>query len=648
MNTLEVVYDLHYEWVQTDTLSGPDQAGSLPASAWQPMESMRLRDQTYWVRLYVPELTPEEEYYIYYTTPIKALTVYDSLGSRSLTDYGSEYDEGFQPGKKLFRLYTDRLYDGNYVYLRVEGNHYRLYRFLFKLYDKEGTVLERGQAYFESYFWYNIFVLMFAGAVIIAFLYVFSIWVYDRKAVYLYYLLYLVVLGTYLFSRSYLVYNIFTDEIVPYYPNFQHHLQYTSQYLAHFAYLQFSLSFLDARRDYPVFYKWGRIASYVFFGAVILSVINIEFFGNYRFNYVLMDIERAIAIIATIVFQVIIFVKRKNELVLFVVIGSVFFILGAILAVVFRDTTPMRIGTLLEILLFSLGLAYRIKIMDRERGRYKDEMLKKAKEKRKLLEEFNTSLQQQVKERSEELVSERMKVQEQEKQVLQLSLEREIDRVKMIALRSQMNPHFLFNAINSIRAMIIREEAEQAYDYLMHFSKLIRYILESSESQSVALKEELRILKIYVSLEQMRLGGELDFTIEIGEGIDAETATIPPLILQPFLENALIHGLTTKEGEKQLRLSIHIEGSDMVCEVRDNGIGRQAAGTFKPEQKKKSMAIMLTEQRLRLLNEAGGKDKEQRIMIHDLTDENNEPAGTSVMIRIPLKKEAIETTGHHS
>jgi LytS/YehU family sensor histidine kinase len=295
----------------------------------------------------------------------------------------------------------------------------------------------------------------------------------------------------------------------------------------------------------------------------------------------------------------------------------------------------MRFGTLLEILLFSLGLAYRSNLIQKERNLFKEKLLQENREKEQILNRFNEDLKRQVIERSEALINEQQLVEREKQKVLQLSLEKEIDRVKITALRTQMKPHFLFNALNAIRALIIKDDTHQAYDYLTDFSRLIRYILESSEHNFVTLEEELKMLNIYVRIERMRVSDSFNYVVELDKDINLHEVSIPPLILQPFLENAIIHGLDKDKPNQLLSLKVYLEQESLVrFEIEDNGNGRNNQRIEVDTidlGKKKSMAVNLTQQRLKLLD-----SQRSNLKIIDLYSDNGEPNGTQVILHLPL------------
>ena len=218
----------------------------------------------------------------------------------------------------------------------------------------------------------------------------------------------------------------------------------------------------------------------------------------------------------------------------------------------------------------------------------------------------------------------------------QLKSDKKLLTLEQSMLRSQMNPHFLFNSLNSIKLYIINNETKNAVHYLNKFSKLVRKILEASSFKEIPLAEELETVELYMNIENIRFSNEINFEMKIDEGIDTHLVKIPSLILQPFLENALWHGLSAKEGPKCVQLHISNGKSGYIqIAIEDNGIGREAAEQLKKRKvlKRKSVGIDITRERL----DNFSKDYQNtfEVEIVDLFDENGEASGTKVVLHIP-------------
>jgi LytS/YehU family sensor histidine kinase len=204
----------------------------------------------------------------------------------------------------------------------------------------------------------------------------------------------------------------------------------------------------------------------------------------------------------------------------------------------------------------------------------------------------------------------------------------------MTALQSQMNPHFLFNSLNSINNFVLKNEIEKASDYITKFSRLIRVILKSSSSLTIPLSEELGILALYVKLEQMRIKGGFEYIVNIGGDINLEEIKVPPLFLQPYIENSIWHGIMLVSTEKKIHLSIQKVDNKIQCEVTDNGIGidKTTEESHKKINRRKFFGAQATEDRIKLLH----RNIDVAVDISDISDENS--TGTKVTIIFPIYK----------
>jgi ligand-binding sensor domain-containing protein len=228
-----------------------------------------------------------------------------------------------------------------------------------------------------------------------------------------------------------------------------------------------------------------------------------------------------------------------------------------------------------------------------------------------------------------------------EKYKKELFISRHIADLESRALRAQMNPHFVFNSLNAIQECIVTGKVEEAYMYLSRFSRLLRLVLEHSDMPDVSLMDELEVLDLYVSLEKLRFKNEMTYRFELGEEVDAEEIRVPPMLIQPHLENAIWHGLRHKAGPKQLTLTIHEENDNyLTVIVEDNGIGRAKAAELKASQianqRHASKGRVLSENRMELLK------KNYPLSLLTTTDLYKEglASGTRVMMKIPILNNA--------
>ncbi|ASZ14462.1 tetratricopeptide repeat protein [Chitinophaga pendula] len=215
------------------------------------------------------------------------------------------------------------------------------------------------------------------------------------------------------------------------------------------------------------------------------------------------------------------------------------------------------------------------------------------------------------------------------KQTLQLELR---------SLRAQMNPHFIFNSLSSIHRYIWSNNQEEASDYLTKFSKLMRMILDNSQHTFISLNKELESLRLYMDLEQLRCNNAFEYTITIDDAINEEDVMIPPMIIQPYVENAIWHGLVPRTEKGRLDINIALNGKRLECTVTDNGIGRKKAMEIKERkgQAHQSMGMKVTEGRIDLIRKINNT-KDANITVTDLQDRDGHPTGTRVGIVLPVE-----------
>jgi len=204
-----------------------------------------------------------------------------------------------------------------------------------------------------------------------------------------------------------------------------------------------------------------------------------------------------------------------------------------------------------------------------------------------------------------------------------------VSDTELKALRAQMNPHFIFNSLNSIGDYILKNDTGTAMEYLTKFAKLMRMVLENSEFKEIPLNEDLKFLELYLQVESKRQPGKFSYEIIVEKGLDVENAAVPPLMLQPFIENSIWHGFAQKNDKGHISISLAKQGDMLLCTVDDDGKGRQAEDG--PHITKKSFGVAITESRLEVLN-AQRKTK-GKLTIMDKGQEK----GTRVEVSLPFE-----------
>jgi Histidine kinase/Y_Y_Y domain/Two component regulator propeller len=234
----------------------------------------------------------------------------------------------------------------------------------------------------------------------------------------------------------------------------------------------------------------------------------------------------------------------------------------------------------------------------------------------------------------------RKRVRQQETERMVMETKQKITDAEMQALRAQMNPHFIFNSLNSINRYIVKSDQATASLYLTRFARLIRLILDNSNSHLVSLSRELEALRLYIEMESIRFDKQFSWEVSVDESVQPDAIQVPPLVIQPYVENAIWHGLLNKETAGHLRAHVGCR-NDQVLEViiEDNGIGREAARNRKGKTTSgnKSLGMTLTEERLRLMNRKLSLNA--TVVVEDLHTPEGAASGTRVNLNIPIDRD---------
>ena len=368
----------------------------------------------------------------------------------------------------------------------------------------------------------------------------------------------------------YLAQNFGYDELYFYY-----WLTTIAQLLINFFYLLFIRHFLEFPRFLPKFDK-VVLGIAALLAVLILANSYLIFLKPYSvLQSQLMDFQRYFMAGFAFFGVGYLFFYYPNTLKYFVISATLIFTTGALMTMFLLDLDYMVGGSTIESIIFALGLSYKIKVISQTKRQ----------------------------------------------------VENEAYQTKMGALRAQINPHFIFNSLSSIQHLISSGQKKAALSYLSKFSKFVRQVLENSIDVQVSLEKELELLKVYLDLESLRFDNAFRYQIEVPDQFDLSFFEVPMLIVQPFVENAIKHGLMPKRaGERVLIIRFIEEEKSIRCEIEDNGIGRKAAVLLKKTDYRPSRGMALTEERLKLINRG---QQESQIQVDDL------PEGTRVTIKFP-------------
>jgi sensor histidine kinase YesM len=418
-------------------------------------------------------------------------------------------------------------------------------------------------------------------------------------------------------------------------------------------YFLFAHAFLDMRRYFPKIEFFTRVLGFSFLVYAIIDSIFLFSQTLRAINPIEIDrirdltflVIRIITLFSAAYIITYIYVFRHlDPMASYFCIGSSLFFIGSLSAFVASlppvcaalglkqlDTIfCLEVAVFCDILAYSIGLGYLEHISEEEK-------IKALEDKQVLQDQLNNELGRLVNEKTKEVLSKNAELEAERSQKMTATHDRELAKLELRLLRSQINPHFVFNSINSIKGFIVKNDTRTAVSYINKFAALIRLILNYSRNSNVKLAEEIACLRAYTELENMRFEKNFDFTIDVNEKeIDLENAQIPPMIIQPYVENAIRHGLLNKETKGKLSISFKKEENQLVCIIEDDGVGREAAANLKARPLHQSLGMQITEERIALANDIAGNANHEAQII-DLHDATGIAIGTKVEIRFPYR-----------
>ncbi|WP_345276403.1 sensor histidine kinase [Litoribaculum gwangyangense] len=492
-------------------------------------------------------------------------------------------------------------------------------------------------SYFFNYSFSNGFIYFTIGILFILSVFHFLLYFQHKDKVYLYYSCYSFFI---IFSQLHHLQEGFLYQLFSYCPwMINYPMVATEIYFVFYA--LFAFQFLNLKTELP---KWHRYNIYTLIAIISFCLIVLVVYAISQ-DYSILLKGYFIFTIPMIVYALVMYIpffKIKSPLKYYIIVGSFILMLSSIISLlkylnlqskglsIEPSYSILYIGFILENVLFALGLGHKQKLILNDRNTSKNKLIEQLKENSTLKQKIQEQLEIEVDRLNKQAEIDRLK----NKQTL---YDKQFAELKVSALRSQMNPHFIFNALNSIKRYIIDNEKENAVFYLNKFSKLVRKILASSMEKESTLAEEIETIKLYVNIENIRFNNTIGFDLVIDETLNVSTIKLPSLITQPFIENAIWHGLSLKNDNRKLTLSVQKKGSSQVrIDILDNGIGRERSTRIKQKKllKKRSVGIKLSKERLKHFSD--NYKSKSKIVITDLY-EQDKPAGTKVSILIPLQ-----------
>lgn len=490
--------------------------------------------------------------------------------------------------------------------------------------------------------------VLILGAVLSIFLFVAFLYVTTRDSLYLYYGLYLGGVALYFSTKTDSLF--FIGYWVGGFPKVFAVLNEPIQMLYTALYIRFSMGLLrikdyDLRLHKFLSFFWKVLVVY----ALVLVPIS-AFVWKREFELALLGFDRVVLLLFTLVMLVRIIQKNRSPLLGYFLVGNAFFLTGVVLSTLlslglvemelFATLYPInhfQIGVLGEIMCFSFALGYNVRVLERERNANQRAYVSQLRLNQEITESANRELTEKLDERTREVMAMSEAMQTQKEAHLRSEFEFQLGEMEMQALRAQMNPHFIFNSLNTIRYFVLNNENEKASDYLGKFARLLRMVLQNSRENTIPLSEELEALRLYLEIEARRFGDSFQYRIVVPEDLDTDGIIVPPLLLQPFVENAIWHGLLhSDKPDKQLTVRISEEQDACLFTIEDNGVGRDKAREMKSRSAtaKKSFGMQITNKRVELFNKNFSSQIE--IDVRDLVSPGGEVAGTAVEIRYRL------------
>lgn len=468
-------------------------------------------------------------------------------------------------------------------------------------------------------------------------LYHFVLFIKSKERFYLFYSVYALINAINLIKR---VKGVFLEILYDEYSEFFIHLNFPIQFASYLLFSFFLIEILNFRKHFPrftTFFHYYALFTSLIFGTLVLGRYVWDGYDWMRdyYMYVFMPCT-----FIFLVYGIYLTIKTGEKIRYYILIGYLilgissfilaFLVMGKDVSLANKYFYIYYLAVLAENFLYTYALAIKQREVYEEKIRMQDLYLEKLNENDDLRDKLNLKLQEELKVKESQISFLEADAEEQRVGKLRSDYEKQITQLHLQSLRSQMNPHFIFNALNSIKVFLIESDKENAVIYLNRFAKLIRMVLESSREFKISLGEELDIAKLYLSLETIRFEEGIDVQLKVERGINLRDVQVPPLVFQPFLENAVWHGLMGKKGPKTILIRVFQSEAGPVVSVRDNGVGRKVSEEMKKNKtiQKQSIGISLSTDRLQFFNQSENLNYSFEIIDHL---EIEEEKGTEVI-----------------
>jgi Histidine kinase/7TM diverse intracellular signalling len=458
--------------------------------------------------------------------------------------------------------------------------------------------------------------------------------IYSKDRTYGYWAIYLFINGLFFAAELNRAFSFWFFNISKYNPN-NIALPWPTaiQFLVSIAYLFFINSFLEIKALNTKIYRFIKVSTLVMSVGFCWALFAVVF---YQFGYTIYAdmflVVTNLLILMTVIMIMRSDIPQKNMLML----GSLGVLLAATLSVSVEIMNTQKqvsfwlipivcygLGAIWELACFSLALSQRTKLIQFEA--------------QQIQKNYTIKLENELTERLDIIHKQDKQLEQQRINTLTTEFEQKIAETEITALRSQMNPHFIFNCLNSIKLYSLENDSESASVYLTKFSKLIRLVLDNSRSERLTLEKEIETLRLYIEMEIMRFKEKVTYEMIISPEIDQQYVEIPPLLIQPYVENAIWHGLMHKEFGGKVSILVNLLAENMLeIQIIDNGVGREKSLEYKSKTATihKSFGMKVTNERIELINQI--YKTAAKVEIIDLYDRKHTGVGTKVIIQIPI------------
>lgn len=415
---------------------------------------------------------------------------------------------------------------------------------------------------------------------------------------------------------------------------------------------RFFIAYMNVKKSLPTLYKESML--YIWFTTIfftLLFLIDLYFFKQKYFTfyaYALLFIAISLAFVVRILFLL---STIKDKLKVFFNIGflsflavSFYFYFSVLLNLktlndFIHPITVLQLGILLQILIISVGLGYKYQLLKIRKNELNKKIIVQLQKNKELKNISNKRLKKTIQKETKRLEETIQRAEKFKRAQIEEQFQNEINKLQVNSLLSYMNPHFIFNALNSIKLYIINNEQRKAAYYLTKFSKFIREILNASNQTETTLLEEFKTMRLYTSIENIRFEEKIKFELINLDYTDLASIKVMPLFLHPFLENAIWAGVASKEDHNKLIcVSVKSAENHIVITIQDNGVGRKKAVEILQKKKIKNTNLALNIKNIKNRFSVFYKNciHNYEINTTDLFDENNIPSGTLVTLKLPM------------